>query len=564
MIALVTGCASGILVTVFSIGFSLSMARPIKKLTIATNMFANGNFSHRVKLNRRDELGELSRSFNSMADELAQETYKLSRSIEQSPNAVIITDVNGNIEYVNPKFVQMTGYSAKEVIDKNPRILKSGTCPRQKDKELWNTIKAGGEWHGEFQNRKKDGNFYWASVSISAVKDRNGVVKNFIGIQEDITEKKHLQNELRENKESLAHAQHIAHLGSWEWDIHNDTVNCSDESYRIFGLKPQEIVLTDEVFMSFVHPEYKKSVRDALAESIKGKIPDKIEYVIVLPHGNERIIAHEWEVVCDENGNPFKIVGILQDITVKRKMEQELLQSKKIQAMGVMSSGIAHEFNNILAIISGNVQMLMRRNKDQGKLYEELRLILKSCKDGAEIVRRMNEFTRTAEDPKKYAIVNINDLVKNAVAFTKPRWKDMAEGLNIQYILNMEGLNETVSRIKGKSSELREVIVNIIHNALDAMPEGGYLTFSTWEKDDFVFLSISDTGIGMNEEVQSQIFDPFFTSKGIKGMGLGMSLSYGIVKRHRGEIEIKSKVGAGSTFILKFPVNKEFLNSKAC
>ncbi|MBM4054668.1 MAG: EAL domain-containing protein [Planctomycetes bacterium] len=201
LIALSTGCATGILVTAFSIVFSLSMARPIKKLTIATNMVANSDFSYRVRLNRRDELGELSRSFNFMADELAQETYKLSRSIEQSPNAVMITDVNGNIEYVNPKFVQMTGYKPEEVKGKNPRILNSGTRSREEYKKLWETITAGGEWHGEFQNRKKDGSFYWAAASISAVKDRNGVVKNFIGIQEDITEKKRLQEQFRNTVE---------------------------------------------------------------------------------------------------------------------------------------------------------------------------------------------------------------------------------------------------------------------------------------------------------------------------------------------------------------------------
>ncbi|MCF6149382.1 MAG: EAL domain-containing protein [Candidatus Kuenenia sp.] len=297
MIALVTGCASGILVTVFSIGFSLSMARPIKKLTIATNMFANGNFSHRVKLNRRDELGELSRSFNSMADELAQETYKLSRSIEQSPNAVIITDVNGNIEYVNPKFVQMTGYSAEEVIDKNPRILKSGTRSPEEYKELWDTITSGGEWHGEFQNKKKNGEFYWASASISAVKDQDGVVKNFIGIQEDITEKKRLQEQFR------------------------NTVERSKDGIVVVDREGVVRFANESALTIFSYDS------DRLTNSVFGfPITTDVITEIEIPRGNGMSSIAEMSMMKTEWDEKEAFLIIIRDVTERKKSERRIRQ----------------------------------------------------------------------------------------------------------------------------------------------------------------------------------------------------------------------------------------------
>ncbi|MDP3980657.1 MAG: ATP-binding protein [Chlamydiota bacterium] len=243
------------------------------------------------------------------------------------------------------------------------------------------------------------------------------------------------------------------------------------------------------------------------------------------------------------------------DVTQQRKrMEQELLHAQKLQAIGVMTTGIAHELNNMLAIIDGKIQMLMQENKGRKKLLDELRLIQSSIKDGAEIVRRMNKFTTEKEDREGFVAIDLREEIKNTIDLIRPKWKEHSERKGITYTINLDGVKQ-VSCINGNPLELREVLINIIYNALDSMPGGGTLSFSTREENGSVVLEISDTGIGMDEETQAKIFAPFFTTKEY-GMGLGMSIVYGTVNRHGGKITVQSKKGQGSTFILSFPIVK--------
>jgi len=259
--------------------------------------------------------------------------------------------------------------------------------------------------------------------------------------------------------------------------------------------------------------------------------------------------------MTQKNNAIIGAVVTFQDITMRKRMEEELLHSKKMQALGVISSGVAHEINNILAAIDGNIQILMRQNKGREKLLETLNVVHKYVRDGAEIVRRLNEFTKEKQNSVKYVAVDLADLAKHVVVFLKPRWQSMAEGGGVKFSINTDELKQ-VRKIKGNPSELREVILNIINNALDAMPDGGTICILTWDDEDTVYLSISDTGIGMSEDIKSKIFDPFFTNKE-RGTGLGLSVAYGIVKRHGGRIHVSSTVGMGSAFLLSFPVTKD-------
>ena len=246
------------------------------------------------------------------------------------------------------------------------------------------------------------------------------------------------------------------------------------------------------------------------------------------------------------------------DLTHRKRIEQELMQSKKLHAMGIMTTGVAHEFNNILAIIDGKVQMLMRENKGREKLLEDLRLICSSVKDGAEIVRRMNKFTKVKEDRDWFVTIDLQEEIKSTIDLIYSKLKKSEQKTGSVHTINLDGVKR-VSCIKGNPLELREVLINIIYNAIDAMPDGGMLSFSTREENGSVVLEISDTGIGMDEETQSKIFDPFFTTKD-HGTGLGLSIVFGIIQRHGGKIEVQSQKGSGSTLILSFPATKEPVN----
>ena len=267
-------------------------------------------------------------------------------------------------------------------------------------------------------------------------------------------------------------------------------------------------------------------------------------YLTIITNVSERVLA---QIKLKETNETL-------ELRVKERTK-ELLQSKKLESMGIMATGVAHGFNNILAIIDGKVQMLMRENKGREKLLEDLRLIRSSVKDGAEIVRRINKFTKVREDRDWFVAIDLWEELKIAIDYTRPVWKEYAERIGIAYTLNLDNVKH-VSCIKGNPLELQEVLINIINNALDAMPGGGTLSFYIREENGGVVLEISDTGIGMDEETQAKIFDPFFTTKEL-GTGLGMSIAYGTVTRHGGKIEVQSQRGRGSTFILNFPAAKE-------
>jgi signal transduction histidine kinase/AmiR/NasT family two-component response regulator len=246
----------------------------------------------------------------------------------------------------------------------------------------------------------------------------------------------------------------------------------------------------------------------------------------------------------------FQLKQTLREL---KQAQDQIIQAEKLRAMGEMASGVAHDFNNVLAVILGNIQLLLHQLDHLGpeEVRERLKTIEQSSKDGAETVRRIQEFTGRRRD-REFSSLSMNELITDVVNITQPRWKDQTQKKGIQIVLGQR-LGK-VPLILGNPSELREVLTNIIFNAVDAMPHGGQITISTQRQtDDWVEVRITDTGIGMTEEVKKRVFDPFFTTKGVTNSGLGMSVSYGIVKRHGGEILIESEPGKGTTFILHLP-----------
>jgi signal transduction histidine kinase/ActR/RegA family two-component response regulator len=256
-----------------------------------------------------------------------------------------------------------------------------------------------------------------------------------------------------------------------------------------------------------------------------------------------------------ENAQLFS--DLKQTLQELKLAQDQIIQAEKLRAMGEMASGVAHDFNNVLAVVLGNIQLLLHQldRLSPEEIREGLKIIEQSSKDGAETVRRIQEFTGVRRD-KEFVSLSLNEIITEVVNITQPRWKDQTQKKGIQVGLAAQ-LRE-IPLIMGNPSELREVLTNIIFNAVDAMPEGGKLTIATQpQAEGWVEVRIADTGIGMTEEVKKRIFDPFFTTKGVTNSGLGMSVSYGIIKRHGGEILIESELGKGTTFIIHLPTGYE-------
>ncbi|HEX7317877.1 MAG TPA: ATP-binding protein [Pyrinomonadaceae bacterium] len=234
----------------------------------------------------------------------------------------------------------------------------------------------------------------------------------------------------------------------------------------------------------------------------------------------------------------------------RERMREHYAQMEKLSALGELASGVAHNFNNTLTGILARAQ-LMLDTSDMKDIRRGLRIIIQTAEDGAKTVKRIQDFARQRRD-QDFVSIDVDQLMLEVAEITRPRWKDHAEAANVHIKLVRQIGSNAV--IMGDAGELREVLVNMVFNAVDAMPDGGVLTLSTQDGDEDVVLTVADTGTGMTEEVRSRIFDPFFTTKGKAGMGLGLSVSYGIIRRHEGRVEVVSEVGKGTTFRMTFPV----------
>ncbi|MGH7313350.1 MAG: GAF domain-containing protein, partial [Candidatus Rokuibacteriota bacterium] len=232
--------------------------------------------------------------------------------------------------------------------------------------------------------------------------------------------------------------------------------------------------------------------------------------------------------------------------------QQRIVQGERLRALGEMAGGVAHDFNNVLAIVVGRAEVLLTETEDP-ELQRQLDVIIKVALDAAQTVKRIQEFTRVRR-ARPFQQVTLHQLVDEIVEVTRSRWKDEAQSKGIRYEIAIDPAPTPV--IAGDPSEIREALTNIIFNALDAMPEGGRLTLKTGVDGDRVFCAITDTGIGMSDDVRQRIFDPFFTTKGERGTGLGLSVVYGIISRHNGEIDVQSRAGHGTTFMLRFPMGE--------
>ncbi|MHC4268697.1 MAG: PAS domain S-box protein [Planctomycetota bacterium] len=544
---------------------------------------------------------------------LDQHISKLSHAVEQSSSVILITDTNGDIEYANPKFTQLTGYSLEEAIGKNPRMLQSGKTPPEVYVKLWKTILSGNEWQGEFCNKKKNNELYWENASISPVKDDKGIIINFIAVKEDITARKLYEEQIkginRLNKELLG-------FGKLEEKLKRIT----DDIVKLFNADFARVWLTksgDRCDSGCVHADTKnkehlctqRNVCLHLASSsgrythVDGKMHSRVPFGCYkigriaageVPKYLSNDIIHdqfihdkEWaenlglisfagyKLVSAAN----KTVGVmavfsknfissdtdnllesLADTTAhviqSAKTEMALLQSEKLKSLGKIAAGVSHEFNNILAVIMGSAEVLLEDYNDERELKKGLNSIIDASSDGAEIVKMMLTFANAEIKTSEYRFFNLNRLIKQAIDFTMPRWKNMAQSEGINYRLETGDVVQ-VPQIYCNPIEMREVLINLINNAMDAMPDGGRISISTKSDKNYIFLSVSDTGVGMSEDLKQKIFDPFYTTRRPHGTGLGLSVSYSIIKRHGGKIEVKSELGKGATFMLSIPVRKE-------
>jgi signal transduction histidine kinase/CheY-like chemotaxis protein len=272
-----------------------------------------------------------------------------------------------------------------------------------------------------------------------------------------------------------------------------------------------------------------------------GRVFDEREVALLTAFADQAAIALENS----------RLYGDLRDALRRaEESQQRVVQGERLRALGELAGGVAHDFNNVLAIIVGRVEALIADTADP-EVHRHLDVILKVASDAGLTVQRIQGFARKRLARPSQS-VDLNEVVDEVVEVTRSRWKDAAQARGVRY--EMVVTHGELPKIAGEAAELREALTNIVFNALDAMPTGGTIALTTGREGDAVFCAVRDTGIGMPDAVRRRVFDPFFTTKGERGTGLGLSVVYGIVTRHGGDIEVESRLGRGTTFTLRLPV----------
>jgi PAS domain S-box-containing protein len=648
---------------------------------------------------------------------LAEEQLrKLSRAVEQSPNSIIITNTAGHIEYVNPKFSEVSGYSAEEIRGKTPRILKSGETPPNAYAELWQTITAGQVWRGEFHNRRKDGSLYWELGSISPIKDKQGHITHFVAVKEDVTHRKSLEETWRRYEFIVNTSKEFMTLVDSE-----HRYSATNESYCYAQNKKRDDIVGrtaadvwgEEVYLKYIKPKFDECLAGnevyfegwldfpalgrryvdvtyypyfnadnvathAIVVSRDRTERKKAEIQLQRVHAqNEQVLASMSSILVGVNvddqithwnkpaekyfgipaanalGKPFLECGIhwdwaavinriavcrdemspidlqdvkytrsdskdgflnitvnpiagepgqndgfllvAEDVTEQKVLQSQLGQAQKLEAIGQLAAGIAHEINTPTQYVGDNARFLQESFEDLAGLLtqyqalrqaaddhndlaelaaqvrkaeeeadieylqEEIPLAIQQSMEGVDrvskIVRAMKEFSHPGVEEK--TALDINHAIESTLTVASNEWKYVAEVVT--------DFTPDLPLVPCLPGAFNQAILNIIINASHAIAaanngngQKGAITITTRREDDCAEIRISDTGTGIPPAAQSKIFDPFFTTKEVgKGTGQGLSITHTvIVEKHGGNITFETAPNQGTTFIIRLPINQ--------
>jgi PAS domain S-box-containing protein len=526
---------------------------------------------------------------------------RLSRALEQSPVAIMITDTSANIEYVNPRFFQITGYTLEEVVGKNPRILSAGQTPASTYKGMWETLSQGGEWHGEFLNRHKTGALIWARASISCIVGEEGETTHYLGVIVDITEVKHAAAALALEQQLMGALMDSVPDAIYFKDLQNRFIRINRAMAKRFRLEDPSLAEGKTDFDFFSEEHARQAFADELNIIRTGVPIVGMEEKETWPDRPPTWVSTTKMPLRNENQEIVGTFGISFDITRRKKAEEErsqlqaqLHQAQKLESIGQLAAGIAHEINTPTQYVSDNIQFVQKAFTDLGTLVEahtalarqlrkgghaepevedilartakirsaylmkEVPLAIADAMEGLErvtkIVRAMKQFSHPGSD--EMIPSDINRAIESTVTVSRNEWKYVAE-----LVTELDPALPLVPCLPG---EFNQVILNLVVNAAHAIGDKvgdgskakGLITIRTRLLAEVAEISISDTGTGIPEQVRPHIFEQFFTTKEVgRGTGQGLALARGIiVEQHGGTLHFETQTGQGTTFVIRLPL----------
>ncbi len=604
----------------------------------------------------------------------------LTNALDAVANAIVITDHTGAIQSVNPAFTALTGYTAQEVVGQNPRLLKSGKQDEAFYRNLWQTISSGQVWSGELTNRRKDGNLFDEDMTITPLRNDDGVIARYIAIKQDITGRKRAESLVRQSEKRYRSLFDNARDAIFTIAADGTFTSLNSAVETMTGLSradwigqpftpmvhPDDLPLAREMFHRILqgeqtpvhelrgHPSLKRpalmemtltpqkdehgkiigllgigrditerkqaeAARNRLAAILESttdmvSIADAAGRLIYLNHAGRSLLgvgldeeitkaafrdflpnpdSHPvftqgipaalrqgtWSgetVLISRRGQAIPVSQvilahkspagkleflstIIRDITERKRLEANLFQSQKLETVGKLAGGIAHEFNSILTAILGQSELLLDDLPAGGSLAKNASEISRAAGRAATLTRQLLAFGRKQFlQPEN---LDLNQVLANM--------RGMFEHLMAGDVAMQIVPGPDLPLVRADAGQIEQVIMNMAINAREAMPNGGKLTFETanvsfdqesvgrypeLKAGEFVMLAITDTGAGMSEEAKAHVFEPFFSTKGVgQGTGLGLATCFGIVKQSGGHISVYSEPGRGATFKIYLP-----------
>lgn len=486
----------------------------------------------------------------------AEEQLRLqSAALEATVNAIVITNREGKIQWANPAFTTLTGYTFAEAVGKRPGdLVSSGLYDAHFYQNLWKTIRAGSVWQGEIVNRRKDGVLYTEDQSITPVRNAQGEITHYISIRQDITKRKAAEQErekllvqVQAQAERMQQILETVPAGVLLLDANQTAVLANPAARRM--LVPLGAIrlgspleqLGDRPLTDLLHPRYKGRWQNF-------EIGNRLFTGVARPMHEQNVIRG-W-------------VLIITDITELREQQRYQEAQTRLATVGQLAAGIAHDFNNIISVITVYAQLMQKSPQLTEKEQKRIATIYEQAHHAANLISQILDFSRRSIMERQ--IVNLLPLLKETQNLLQ---RALPESIDIELVYD-----EKTYPVLIDPTRIQQVLMNLAINARDAMPQGGRLTIAVDRVDvavdsipplpdmapgQWVMLIISDTGTGIQSENLPHLFEPFFTTKAPgSGTGLGLAQVHGIIKQHDGSIDVRSQLGKGSSFVVYLPLQR--------
>ena len=538
----------------------------------AVSMMQDANFARKRTENTLEELALLE-----------EERLKLERAIEQSRSSIMISDIEGNIEYINSSFIKKSGYSETEIKQKNLSYFLSGHLSGGGYQELLENVSKGDNWFGEVESITKNNEKFWESISISSVRNIDNEVAHIIMFKEDITHRKLTDEALRISETSLAEAQHLAHVGSWDWNIIDNGLHWSDEMFYIFNAVDRLGSADFNLFINAIHPDDKEYVESEIQDSLNKIKEFDIEFRILAPNDLIKHIYAKGHVYWNDDGEPVRMVGVIQDVTDRKNTElamqfaqDELQQAKESaeaasKAKSEFLATMSHEIRTPMNAIIGMSYLALETdlNKKQRNYIEKVSDASKSL---LVIINDILDYSKIEAGQLEIDIIDFefNQVLQNLASLTTLKANE--KGLDFLYDIDIN----MPKNFRGDPLRLNQILLNLASNAIKFTETGEVIVSShilhTEKNRSQLQFSIKDSGIGITAEQQKKLFKEFSqadasTTRKYGGTGLGLAISKRLIEMMGGDIWLESEPGVGSTFHftiwLQHRKDKQLAHSKA-